>query len=65
MKSRYQITEALLAEHTPNAVVMHPGPVNRGVEVTDEVVDGPRSLVAKQVQNGVRARAAVLRYVNT
>lgn len=62
-KIRYQVTEALLADYAPNAVVMHPGPVNRGVEVTDEVIDGPRSLVQKQVENGVLARAAVLRYV--
>lgn len=44
----------------PGAVVMHPGPVNRGVEVTDEVADGPQSLVLRQVANGVAVRAAVL-----
>lgn len=42
------------------AVVMHPGPLNRGVEITDEVADSPRSLVLDQVSNGVPARMAVL-----
>jgi aspartate carbamoyltransferase catalytic subunit len=48
---------ALLSE---NAVVMHPGPLNRGVEITDEVADGPRSLILQQVTNGVPLRMAVL-----
>jgi aspartate carbamoyltransferase catalytic subunit len=43
------------------AVVMHPGPVNRGVELTDDVVDSPRSLISEQVRNGVPTRMAVLR----
>ena len=42
------------------AVVMHPGPLNRGVELSDEVADGPRSLILQQVRNGVPARMAVL-----
>lgn len=48
---------ALLSE---NAVVMHPGPLNRGVEISDEVADGPRSLILQQVANGVPVRMAVL-----
>lgn len=44
----------------PDAVVMHPGPVNRGVEVSDEVADGPQSLILRQVANGVAVRMAVL-----
>lgn len=48
---------ALLSE---DAVVMHPGPLNRGVEISDEVADGPRSLILQQVANGVPARMAVL-----
>lgn len=44
----------------PDAVVMHPGPVNRGVEVTDGVADGPQSLILRQVANGVAVRTAVL-----
>jgi aspartate carbamoyltransferase catalytic subunit len=43
-----------------NAVVMHPGPVNRGLEVDPEVADGSQSLILKQVENGVWARMAVL-----
>lgn len=43
-----------------DAVVLHPGPMNRGVEITDEVADGPQSLILQQVTNGVAARMAVL-----
>jgi aspartate carbamoyltransferase catalytic subunit len=39
---------------------MHPGPVNRGIEVTPEVADGPQSLILDQVTNGVAVRMAVL-----
>jgi aspartate carbamoyltransferase catalytic subunit len=39
---------------------MHPGPMNRGVEIADEVADGPQSLVLRQVANGVAVRMAVL-----
>ena len=49
---------ALLA---PHAVVMHPGPVNRGVELAHEVADGPRSRILAQVANGVAVRCAVLK----
>ena len=45
----------------PHAVVMHPGPVNRGVELAHEVADGPRSRILAQVANGVAVRCAVLR----
>lgn len=48
---------ALLPER---AFVMHPGPLNRGVEISDEVADGPRSLILRQVANGVPARMAAL-----
>lgn len=44
-----------------SAVVMHPGPINRGVELTHEVADSPRSLISEQVRNGVPTRMAVLR----
>jgi aspartate carbamoyltransferase catalytic subunit len=44
-----------------DAVIMHPGPINRGVELTDEVADSPRSLITEQVRNGVPTRMAVLR----
>jgi len=40
--------------------VMHPGPMNRGVEITSEVADGPQSVIRQQVTNGVAVRMAVL-----
>jgi aspartate carbamoyltransferase catalytic subunit len=56
----YGITADRLRRAAPNAVVMHPGPINRGVEITDEVADGPQSLILRQVANGVVVRMAVL-----
>ena len=47
----------------PGLVVMHPGPTNRGVEITPEVADGPRSVILRQVANGVAVRMAVLKLV--
>src|SRR2546426_2705045 len=44
----------------PNAIVMHPGPINRGIEVSSEIADGGRSLILDQVINGVAVRMAVL-----
>ena len=46
-----------------DAVVMHPGPMNRGVEISDAVADGPRSLILEQVRNGPASRMAALEYV--
>lgn len=48
---------ALLADH---AVVLHPGPMNRGMEITADVADGPRAVIVEQVANGVSVRMAVL-----
>jgi len=56
----YGLTAARLRRAAADAVVMHPGPINRGVEITDEVADGPQSLVLRQVSNGVAIRMAVL-----
>jgi len=56
----YGLTEARLARAAPDAVVLHPGPINRGVEISDAVADGPRSLILRQVANGVAIRMAVL-----
>ncbi len=58
--SRYQVTEAHLALARPHAVFMHPGPINRDVEVSSTVADGQRSLVERQVAAGVPVRMAVL-----
>lgn len=55
--------EKMCAYTSPSTIVMHPGPVNRGVEVTSELIDGPRSWVRMQVENGVAARERVLRYL--
>ncbi|MEK7388872.1 MAG: aspartate carbamoyltransferase catalytic subunit [Elusimicrobiota bacterium] len=56
----YQLTAARADMMKPEAFVLHPGPLNRGVEIASEVADGPRSLILEQVSNGVIARMAVL-----
>jgi aspartate carbamoyltransferase catalytic subunit len=56
----FGITEARLARAKPDVMVMHPGPINRGVEIASEVADGPYSVILDQVANGVAARMAVL-----
>jgi len=58
--SRFGLTRARAGRMSPDAVVMHPGPMNRGVEISPEVADGPSSLVEQQVANGVAVRMAVL-----
>jgi len=57
---RYGLTTGRLALARPEAVVMHPGPMNRGVEISSDVADSPRSLILEQVANGVAVRMAVL-----
>ena len=57
----YGLDTARLARAKPDAVVLHPGPMNRGVEISDEVADGPQSLILTQVSNGVAVRMAVMR----
>ena len=54
------ITPERLALAKPDAIVMHPGPMNRGVEIADAVADGPQSVIRQQVSNGVAVRMAVL-----
>ncbi len=56
----YGLTAARAATMKPTAFVMHPGPMNRGIEIDPEVADGPTSVVAHQVRNGIAARMAVL-----
>lgn len=60
-ESRFQLTTARSASMKDGAVIMHPGPINRGVELVGEVADGPRSLILDQVSWGVPVRMAVLR----
>ena len=56
----YGLTEKALAVARPDALVMHPGPINRGVEIASAVADGGRSLILPQVTNGIAIRMAVL-----
>lgn len=56
----YGLDGRLLSELSPNLVVMHPGPINRGVEITSDVADAPQSIILDQVENGVAVRMAVL-----
>jgi len=56
----YGLSEEKLALAKPDAVVMHPGPINRGVEIASSVADGPRSLILNQVTNGIAVRMAVM-----
>jgi aspartate carbamoyltransferase catalytic subunit len=58
--AQFGLSEARAARLPEQAVVMHPGPVNRGFEIAPEVADGPRSLIMQQVTCGVAARMAVL-----
>jgi len=61
---RWGMNAGRLAKAKPGLVVMHPGPANRGVEITPEVADGPRSVILRQVANGVAVRMAVLKLVS-
>ena len=56
----YQLNAARLKIAKPDAIVLHPGPMNRGIEITPEVADGPQSCVLEQVTNGVAVRMAIL-----
>ena len=57
----YGLTQKRLTLAKHDAIVMHPGPMNRGVEIADEVADGPQSIILPQVSNGVAVRMAVLK----
>jgi aspartate carbamoyltransferase catalytic subunit len=56
----YGLTEEKLSMARPDVTVMHPGPINRGVEMDSEVADGPRSVILAQVAYGIAARMAVM-----
>jgi aspartate carbamoyltransferase catalytic subunit len=56
----FGLTPARLARAAEDVIVMHPGPMNRGVEIDSEVADGPWSVILDQVANGVAVRMAVL-----
>jgi aspartate carbamoyltransferase catalytic subunit len=57
---QYCINARRLALAKPDALLMHPGPMNRGVEIGTDVADGPQSLITEQVTNGVAVRMAIL-----
>ncbi len=59
-KANYQLTGPRLAVNAPTALVMHPGPIIRGLEVTSGVADGAQSVILEQVTNGVAIRMAVV-----
>jgi len=59
----YGLTQKKLACAKPDAIVMHPGPINRGVEIDSTVADGPQSVILRQVTNGVAIRMAIMSMV--
>ncbi len=61
--ARFGLTGERLRRARPDAIVMHPQPMNRGVEIASDVADGPQSLIRAQVGNGVAVRMAVLEHV--
>jgi len=56
----FGLTEARLQRAKPDAIVMHPGPINRGVEIASSVADGPQSVILQQVSNGISVRMAIM-----
>ena len=58
--ARYQLHRERLRTSAPQAIVMHPGPMIRGLEITSDVADGPQSVIAEQVRNGVAIRMALI-----
>ena len=56
----FGMTAARVAHAKPDVIIMHPGPMNRGVEIASDVADGPYSVILEQVANGVAVRMAVL-----
>lgn len=61
--SGWGVTPERLTRAKPDAIVMHPGPINRGVEIASEVADGPQSVILEQVTNGIAIRMAVMALV--
>lgn len=57
---RYGLTMQRLKKAKPDAIIMHPGPMNRGVEIASDVADGPHAVILDQVTNGVALRMALL-----
>ena len=57
---QYGVSKALLDSLDKEIVIMHPGPINRGVEITSDVADAQQSIILNQVENGVAVRMAVI-----
>ena len=60
---RWQVTDDLLARAKPGAMVMHPGPMNEGIEISNNIAHGGSSVIEDQVTNGVAVRMALLYHV--
>ena len=60
----FGLSRARLAKTKPDAIIMHPGPMNRGVEIESEIADGDRAVILEQVTNGIAVRMSVLYLVN-
>jgi aspartate carbamoyltransferase catalytic subunit len=58
--ARYGLSAQRLRRAAPDCLVMHPGPINRGVEIASDVADGAQSLILEQVASGVFVRMAAL-----
>lgn len=58
--AEWGLTQERLKLAKPDAIVMHPGPMNRGIEIASEVADGPQSIILDQVTNGIAVRMAVM-----
>ena len=56
----FGLTEERLKLARPDAIVMHPGPINRGVEIESSIADGPQSVILQQVSNGITVRMAIM-----
>lgn len=61
-QDRYGLNNERIKWCKNDAIIMHPGPINRGTEITDEVADGPQSVIFEQVKNGVLMRQTILDY---
>ena len=61
--AKFGLTEERLKVARPDAIIMHPGPINRGIEIESKVADGPRSVILQQVTAGISIRMAVMSMV--
>ena len=57
---QYGLTAERVQRAAPDVIVMHPGPINRGLEISSEVADGTRSLILEQVTNGIAVRMSIM-----